>query len=89
LLPTAPFLDLAIAPWSYQLHEDGPEEEDDGEEGAPASYKEWQLPNREFHTLWETLYYDVAIKRKLLKYASSALLFSDYQVNPHLISWNR
>lgn len=39
--------------------------------------------------MWETLYYDTAIKQRLLRYATSALLFSERGVNPTLIAWNR
>jgi pachytene checkpoint protein 2 len=53
------------------------------------AYHEWVLPAREFEGLWESLYYDTSVKPYLLKYAGSALLFSDMGVNNHIISWNR
>jgi hypothetical protein len=59
-----------------------------GEDGVP-SYREWILPAQDFHTLWECLYFDTSIKRRLLKYAASALVFADHRVNSQLISWNR
>jgi Cdc6-like AAA superfamily ATPase len=34
-------------------------------------------------------YYETEIKQRLLRYATSALLFSESRVNPRLISWNR
>ena len=34
-------------------------------------------------------YYESEIKQRLLRYATSALLFSESRVNPLLISWNR
>lgn len=34
-------------------------------------------------------YYESEIKQRLLRYATSALLFSESRVNPQLISWNR
>ncbi len=37
--------------------EDGPAEDDSGEDGVPA-FSEWLLPNAHFDGLWDTLYYD-------------------------------
>jgi hypothetical protein len=72
----------------YQLHEDGAAEELEGEDEL-ATYREWALPGREFHGLWEALMYDGALKRRLLRYAASALHFADRQVDAQLVSWNR
>jgi hypothetical protein len=77
---------LLLSAW--QLYEDGGEDDDEGEDGA-VSYKEWQLPATDFEGSWDALYYESSIKRHLLQYASSALLFSDRGVNSQLISWNR
>ncbi|KAF8072859.1 PCH2 [Scenedesmus sp. PABB004] len=72
----------------YQLNEEGGEDDDEGEDGVVA-YREWQLPAAEFEGGWDALHYDSAIKRRLLRYASSALLFSDLGVSSQLVSWNR
>lgn len=72
----------------YQLNEEGGEDDDEGEDGV-VSYREWQLPAADFEGSWDALYYESAIKRRLLQYASSALLFSDLGVDSQLISWNR
>ena len=71
-----------------QLDDGGPVEDDECEDEVPC-YKEWGLPSQEFHRLWESLHYETNIKRKLLHYAQSALLFADRQVDPRLICWNR
>lgn len=71
-----------------QLNDDGGEDDDEGEDGM-VSYKEWQLPSADIEGQWDALYYESAIKRRLLQYASTALLFSDLGVNSQLISWNR
>lgn len=71
-----------------QLSEDGPAEELEGEEDI-ATFHEWQLPARDFHGLWESLIFDSGVKQRLLRYAASALLFSDKKVDPQLVSWNR
>lgn len=71
-----------------QLHEDGGEDEDEGEDGV-VSYREWQLPAADFEGSWDALWYESSIKKRLMQYASSALLFSDLGVNNQLISWNR
>lgn len=54
-----------------------------------ATYREWALPGRETHGLWEALMYDGTLKRRLLRYAASALHFADRQVDAQLVSWNR
>ena len=72
----------------YQLNEDGPGDEMDGEDEI-ATYREWTLPSRDFHGLWESLVFDTDVKRRLTRYAGNALLFSERGVNPNLIAWNR
>lgn len=72
----------------YQLTEGGGEEDDEGEDGAVA-FKEWALPAVDFEGSWEALHYECTIKRRLLQYAASALLFADLGVNAQLVSWNR
>ncbi|KAJ3675280.1 hypothetical protein LUZ60_004322 [Juncus effusus] len=72
----------------YQLSEDGPGEEPSEDESL-SSFNEWALPAKEFDGLWESLIYDVGLKPRLLRYAASALLFTERGVNSCLISWNR
>ena len=72
----------------FQLNEDGAGEEMDGEDDI-ATYKEWVLPSRDFHGLWESLVYGDDVKLRLTKYAGNALLFSQRGVDPNLIAWNR
>ncbi|KAL2465392.1 P-loop containing nucleoside triphosphate hydrolase superfamily protein [Abeliophyllum distichum] len=62
----------------FQLSEDGPCEELSGD-GQHCSFNEWILPAKEFDGMWE----------RLLRYAASALLFTEKGVNPFLVSWNR
>lgn len=71
-----------------QLNEEGGEDDDEGEDGV-VSYREWQLPAADFEGSWDALWYESSIKKRLMQYASSALLFSDLGVNSQLISWNR
>lgn len=64
---------------------------DDGDgvdDGVPSS-NHWLLPSRSFVGLWESLIYDLGVKEKLLKFALSALTFSQHSVNQNLISCNR
>lgn len=72
----------------YQPNEEGPGDELEGEESI-SSFQEWILPAKEFEGLWDSLIYDTGLKQRLLRYAASALLFSEKGVNPCLISWNR
>ncbi len=60
----------------------------DGDGEVMSNYASWDLPALSFEGLWESLVYDAAVKPQLLSYATSALLFSDVGVDPHLISWN-
>ncbi|XP_011192508.1 pachytene checkpoint protein 2 homolog [Zeugodacus cucurbitae] len=65
-------------------------ESNDGGDGdaVPAS-SHWLLPSSSFLHLWENLIYENGLKEKLLKFALSALIFSQHSVNPHIISCNR
>ncbi|ESO90881.1 hypothetical protein LOTGIDRAFT_122594, partial [Lottia gigantea] len=72
----------------YQLHEDGPgQEELDEEEMSAASH--WLLPSSDFDGLWDNLVFDEDIKGRLLNYATTTMLFSDKKVDSNVISWNR
>ncbi|VAH33396.1 unnamed protein product [Triticum turgidum subsp. durum] len=71
-----------------QLSEDGPGEEP-SEDDTLSSFNEWALPAKEFDGLWESLLYEVGLKQRLLRYAASALLFTERGVDPCLVSWNR
>ncbi|KAL0341576.1 UNVERIFIED_CONTAM: Pachytene checkpoint protein 2 [Sesamum calycinum] len=72
----------------FQLSEEGPCEELSND-GQLASFNEWILPAKEFDGMWESLIYDSGLKQRLLRYAASALLFTEKGVNPFLVSWNR
>ncbi|XP_073125283.1 pachytene checkpoint protein 2 homolog isoform X2 [Henckelia pumila] len=72
----------------FQLSEEGPCEEFNND-GQLASFNEWILPAKEFDGLWESLIYESGLKQRLLRYAASALLFTDKGVNPFIVSWNR
>eukprot|EP00980_Cylindrotheca_fusiformis_P003132 scaffold721_cov131-Cylindrotheca_fusiformis.AAC.22 len=47
------------------------------------------LPHASLDNLWESLIFESSMKRQLLEYAQSALIFSDKKVSSHIISWNR
>ncbi|KAJ4756348.1 hypothetical protein LUZ62_090753 [Rhynchospora pubera] len=72
----------------FQLNEDGPDEEP-SEDDTLSSFNEWALPAKEFDGLWESLIYESGLKQRLLRYAASALLFTEKGVNTYLVSWNR
>ncbi|XP_068661249.1 pachytene checkpoint protein 2 homolog [Aristolochia californica] len=72
----------------FQLSEEGPGEEISGDEQL-SSFNEWILPAKEFDGMWESLIYETGLKQRLLRYAASALLFTEKGVNPCLVSWNR
>ncbi|KAF5792881.1 putative ClpA/B family, AAA+ ATPase domain, ATPase, AAA-type, core [Helianthus annuus] len=72
----------------YQLSEEGPCEDLDGDSQL-SSFSEWILPAKEFDGMWESLIYESGLKQRLLRYAASALLFTEKGVDPFLVSWNR
>ncbi|CAK9137542.1 unnamed protein product [Ilex paraguariensis] len=72
----------------FQLSEEGPCEELSGD-GQLSSFSEWILPAKEFNGMWESLIYESGLKQRLLRYAASALLFTEKGVDPSLVSWNR
>lgn len=61
--------------------------ENDSEELPAANH--WLLPAKEFHYLWENMYYDSDIKQNLLNFVKTAMIFSDNNVNPNIITWNK
>ncbi|KAE8678227.1 Pachytene checkpoint protein 2-like protein [Hibiscus syriacus] len=72
----------------FQLSEEGPCEELTVD-GQLSSFNEWILPAKEFDGMWESLIYESGLKQRLLRYAASALLFTEKGVDPFLVSWNR
>jgi len=72
----------------YQLSEEGPSEESEQAEDT-AAYRQWCLPAKELHGMWESLLFDSDVKKHLLQYAMSTIVFSDRMVDTKLIAWNR
>jgi len=82
------FWEMELNVLVYKLDEEEPAEDIEGEDEI-AMYKEWTLPARDLQGMWESLMYESEVKQRLLRYSTSALLFSDSEVDPNLISWNR
>lgn len=59
----------------------------DNEELPAANH--WLLPAKEFHYLWENLYFESNVKQDLLKLLETAMIFSDNNVNSNIITWNK
>ena len=57
-------------------------------EDLPVS-SHWILPAKEFHYLWECLYFDSHVKEDLLHFVETSMIFSDHRVNSNIISWNK
>lgn len=66
-----------------------PAEETADDDENVSTCKQLLLPSASLHGLWESLIYDTSVKKNVLDYATTAMLFSDSKVNPHIISWNR
>ncbi|XP_029633681.1 pachytene checkpoint protein 2 homolog [Octopus sinensis] len=73
----------------FHLHEDGPSDEDLGDDSNCSVAQIWNLPSLTFYNMWDFLVFDEDIKAHLLNYAMTTLLFSDNKVNSNIISWNR
>lgn len=61
--------------------------DNDGEDLPVSSH--WILPVKEFHYLWESLYFDSNVKEDLLHFVETAMIFADHNVNTNIISWNK
>lgn len=76
----------------YRINENGPLietlESDDANEPTPGALH-WILPARDFHGLWESLYYDEPVKQKLIRFAETSMLFAQRNVDTNLVSCNR
>ena len=60
----------------------------EGEEDLPAC-EQWELPNRNLNGLWESIVADDNIKKRLLGYCSTSMMFAGANVDSNIISWNR
>jgi ATPase family associated with various cellular activities (AAA) len=77
----------------YKLSKEEPATEEleptGGDDEWTAACDNLTLPHSTLDGIWESLILAPGIKRHLLEYALSALLFSDKGVSPHIVSWNR
>eukprot|EP00741_Cyanophora_paradoxa_P008361 tig00001302_g8088.t1 len=80
--------DAVLSLYVFQLNEEGVCEDTDANEDV-SSFRQYVLPAREFHGMWESLIFDSSVKRHLLEYATSAILFADKGIDTRLITWNR
>ncbi|CEG47385.1 thyroid receptor-interacting protein 13 [Plasmopara halstedii] len=72
----------------YKLCDEVPAEETMDNEDV-ATCQQTILPAANYDGLWESLIFDTPVKKNILDYAMTAMLFSDHKVNSHIISWNR
>ncbi|TMW65318.1 hypothetical protein Poli38472_007960 [Pythium oligandrum] len=73
----------------FKLSDEPPAEETAEDDDNVSTCQQLALPATMLDGLWESLIYDTTVKRNVLEYATTAMLFSDSKVNPHIISWNR
>lgn len=73
----------------FTLNDDGPSTLNLDEEEELSAANHWLLPAADFHGIWESLIYDEGIKTQLLDYVSTAIFFSDKNVDSNLVAWNR
>ncbi|KAF9008680.1 P-loop containing nucleoside triphosphate hydrolase protein [Cyathus striatus] len=76
----------------FQVHVYQPSDsdsfEEDDDDGTMAACV-FELPNRNWEGLWDSLIYSDNVKTKLLNYLNATLLLSDANVDFNLVSWNR
>jgi SpoVK/Ycf46/Vps4 family AAA+-type ATPase len=53
------------------------------------AFSQWAVPRPDFERVWESLVFEDNLKSSLLRYAETALLFSDMGVDDTLVSCNR
>lgn len=80
---------LHIHPYTLTDVPSEPEEIEEPNEEPITVCETLSLPHTSLHTLWEHLILPLELKRNLLNYAQSAILFSNKRVSPHIIGWNR
>ncbi|CAG8514234.1 7021_t:CDS:10 [Ambispora leptoticha] len=80
--------DVNLAIHVYQLEEEGAVDEFQEEENVLTAHH-WELPSRALEGLWDNLIFDNNVKTRLIEYISTTVLFSDRNINPNIISWNR
>ncbi|KAF9996554.1 Pachytene checkpoint protein 2, partial [Entomortierella chlamydospora] len=85
--------DVDLVIYVYQVHDQGPVEEygdsNPGSEETAIMAHHWTLPCSELEGVWDSLIFEDQLQVKLLEYVRTTMLFSDKNVNPDLISWNR
>jgi len=74
----------------YELSKSPQDEEMiDNDNEDIAACQIWNLPNHDFHGLWETLHMDANVKTDLLNFSRSSLYFAEQKVSSNLVSWNK
>lgn len=63
--------------------------ENEGDDEWTAGCESLNLPHATLDGVWESLHFETGVKKNLIQFAQSALLFSDARVSPHIVSWNR
>ncbi|KAF9136845.1 Pachytene checkpoint protein 2 [Mortierella sp. GBA39] len=86
--------DVELSIHVYQLQRQGAVEEygdfGSGDMDEPVMMAHhWTLPCEELEGVWDSLVFEDRLEVKLLEYVYTTILFSDRNVNPHLVSWNR
>ncbi|KOC61635.1 Pachytene checkpoint protein 2 like protein, partial [Habropoda laboriosa] len=61
---------------------------ENGGSDLPISFH-WILPAKEFHYLWENLYFEPGVKENLLNFVETAMIFSEHKVNSNIINCNK
>ncbi|CAE6411844.1 unnamed protein product [Rhizoctonia solani] len=94
----APMSELPVSSANLLIHvyqpTDGPTEDQfasggDDDDEAVVVTTVCELPARVWEGLWDTLVYEDDIKSRLLNYIYATQIFSDANIDPNIVSWNR
>ena len=60
-----------------------------GEDESVSAAQIWMLPNVQFKSLWDSLFYEDDLKWRLVRYVETMLLFSDRNIDQNIVTYNR
>ena len=78
---------------TFSLSTDSPGVEEltavSGEDECVSAAQIWMLPNVQFESLWDSLFYEDDLKWRLVRYVETMLLFSDRNIDQNIVTYNR
>jgi hypothetical protein len=75
--------------YMYTCEEEGATEDSEGGDDETPSCTQWMLPNKSLEGTWESLIYEPGLKKRLISYVYTSLLFSHRNVDINIVACNR